>query len=192
MEFYDGMVCPVCEVGKLKVHKEDLEFEYKGEKFTIPEKNVFRCPECEESFLDSKDDRIIEKLLTDERRKVDGLLTSQEIKAIRQQFKMTQVEFAQVLRVSEKTFARYESGQATQGYAMDNLLRILRQCPETIRVINQSYSFPVQEPKFDTAIKSADISSGNQLFPLGETTEETNAVSLFSTKTFWVDAAQAA
>lgn len=42
--------------------------------------------------------------------------------------------------MSEKTFVRYENGQATQSYAMDDLLRILREFPETIRVVSSSSS----------------------------------------------------
>lgn len=137
MKFFDGMSCPVCDVGTLTSHQEAMTFEYKGHKTTFEATLVFTCSNCHESFLDPHNERERQQRLTDERRRVDGLLTSQEIKAIRQQFHMTQTEFAKMLRVSEKTFARYETGQATQGYAMDDLLRILRDFPETSRVITQ-------------------------------------------------------
>ncbi len=48
---------------------------------------------------------------------------------------MTRGEFARLLRVGEKKFARYENGQNTQGRAMDNLLRILHEHPYTINDI---------------------------------------------------------
>ena len=131
-------------------------------KTIIPGRTVFTCQECEESFFDPKEQREIEKLLTDERRKIDGLLTSQEIKDIRQQFKMTQVEFARILRVGEKTFARYESGQASQGYAMDNLLRILRDFPETMRAIEASSPLPRIEKRPDEAVSVSYFEVGNQ------------------------------
>jgi predicted transcriptional regulator len=47
------------------------------------------------------------------------------------------VDFATSLRVSQKTFARYETGQATQSYAMDDLLRILQKYPETMQVFTE-------------------------------------------------------
>lgn len=51
MEFFKGMVCPVCETGRLETSRENLEFEYKGVKTVIPERNVFKCHECEESVV---------------------------------------------------------------------------------------------------------------------------------------------
>jgi YgiT-type zinc finger domain-containing protein len=71
MEFLSGMVCPVCETGIFKASQEDLRFEYKGIKTILPKRGVFRCEECEESFINPKEEREIEKLLTDERRKID-------------------------------------------------------------------------------------------------------------------------
>ncbi len=137
MKFHHGMTCPVCEVGTLKLEREDMEFDYKGRRTVLRDQEVFKCHECDESFLDQKNERHVEKCLADERRRIDGLLSSDEIRTIRKQFAMTQTEFAATLRVVEKTFARYESGQSTQSYAMDNLLRILWKYPFTIESIKQ-------------------------------------------------------
>lgn len=195
MELFHGKVCPVCEIGKLEVCQEDVAFEYKGVKTVISGRTVFTCQECKESFFDPKEQREIEKLLTDERRKIDGLLTSQEIKRIRQQFKMTQVEFARILRVGEKTFARYESGQASQGYAMDNLLRILHDFPETIKALDPSCPSPRIERRPDEAVSLSYFGVENQYSSIGETTEGI-AIGSFgdihpNDRTIWADAAQA-
>ena len=135
MQLIKGKVCSICEAGKLEVSYRDLEFEYKGNKFTVPNMKLYECDECEETLFDSKDERKLEKKLTDNRRIIDGLLTSQEIKEIREKFQMTQIQFAKLLRVGTKNFARYESGQSSQGYAMDNLLRILKKYPFAIDAI---------------------------------------------------------
>jgi len=167
MKFYRGMTCLVCETGSLELQKEDIEFEYKGKKTIIHNQEVFKCPECDESFLNPKDERMIEKFLTDERRKVDGLLTSDEIRMIRQQFNMTQTEFASVLRVAEKTFARYESGQTAQSYAMDNLLRILWKCPETLEIIRHPSS-EVQIKRIEKKMSTLPyITATQELFHIG-------------------------
>ncbi len=137
--FSEGMVCPVCENGTMKSILKDLDFEYKGKGARIPNSKVLQCEECEEYFLNEKDEREIERMLTNFRRSIDGLLTSDEIKEIRQSFGMTQVRFAQALRVGEKNFARYESGQSTQGRQADNVLRILREFPQALRAIYQDY-----------------------------------------------------
>ena len=133
MQLKEGMVCPACEAGKLREKNEDMEFEYKNNKKIIPNRTLYKCETCNESFLNEKDERELEKLLADVRRISDNLLTSSEIKGIRRKYNMTQVQFAKALRVGEKNFARYENGQATQSNAMDNLLRILNKYPYAIR-----------------------------------------------------------
>ena len=138
MDIYNGMLCPVCETGQIKTCRQNLAFKYKGEETVLTDQNIFKCPECSETFIPPDKERSIDKYLTDQRRKIDGLLTSDEIKAIRKQYGITQTAFAKILRVASKTFARYENGQVAQSYAMDNLLRILRKFPDAISAVNSS------------------------------------------------------
>ena len=128
---YEGANCPVCDSCKLNLSKQITDFEYKGIKTKI-EKNVLSCDVCKEFFFRPNDEREIDKMLADERRKIDALLTTQEIKEIRKMFGMTQVQFSNFLRLSEKAFARYESGQSNQNVAVDNLLRVLKIYPNVI------------------------------------------------------------
>ena len=135
MELRHGAVCPVCEEGALDEVRKDLEFEYKGKIRTISNQLVYECANCGESLQNKKERRILEKLLADSRRDIDGLLSSMRIKRIRKIFGMTQAEFSAALKVGEKNFARYESGQSTQGRNTDSLLRILERYPHAIRVL---------------------------------------------------------
>ncbi len=50
---------------------------------------------------------------------------------------MTKTEFAKYLRVNQVDLSRYEAGQATQGYAMDDLLRILQRYPDVIQLFTR-------------------------------------------------------
>ena len=137
MEFYfDGCMCPACEVGTLSLVERDLEFEYKDEKLLLTRK-VWECSACQESFLQAKDKPEVEKILTDRRRRVDGLLISEEITDVREQLHLTTAEFAKILRISEKDIAYYESGRYTQSYELDDVFRILRAYPEAINVLKQ-------------------------------------------------------
>jgi HTH-type transcriptional regulator / antitoxin MqsA len=132
MRMRDGTICPACEEGRLAAVQKEVKFVYKG-KETIVDGRAFECPVCCESFWDRKDERELEKSLTDMRRRIDGLLTSGEIKQIRVDiFGMNQVDFAKAMDFGEKNFARYENGQATQSRAVDNLLRVLRDFPEAL------------------------------------------------------------
>ena len=94
MEFYhDGCMCPACEIGTLSLVERDLEFEYKGEKISLI-REVWGCSECKESFFQAKDKPEVEKILTDRRRRVDGLLISEEMTDIRDQLHLTIAELA--------------------------------------------------------------------------------------------------
>ena len=159
MDIYNKMLCPVCETGQIKTCIQDVPFEYKGEKTVLSAQNIFKCSECAETFIPQEQERSIDKYLTDQRRKIDGLLTSDEIKAIRKQYSITQKAFAKILRVSSKTFARYENGQVAQSYAMDNLLRILRKFPDAISAVTSSINNEILIRKKDLNIPKSNINN---------------------------------
>lgn len=124
-----------CGLSTLKLSRRVIDFEYKGH-VTEMKRDVLKCDVCNEYFFQPKDERELDRILADERRKVDGLLTTQEIKAIRNRFGMTQVQFSKFLRLGEKTFARYENADGHQNVAIDNLLRVLNEFPEAISVFH--------------------------------------------------------
>lgn len=136
MKLINGMICPVCEDGVLVEARKKVKFAYKGVESNV-EGRVFGCDQCGESFWDPKDERAIERMLTDERRKIDGLLTSDQIRSIRESFGFTQAQFARALGVGEKNFARYETGASMQGKTTDQLLRILMQLPKALELITK-------------------------------------------------------
>lgn len=128
----------MCEVGTLSLVERDLKFEYKGNNVVL-NREVWECSDCKESFFQAKDEPEVERILTDRRRKVDGLLVSEEITRIREQLNVTIAEFAEVLRIPEKNVAYYESGQDTQSYELDDVFRILREYPEAINALKQAH-----------------------------------------------------
>jgi len=138
--YKNGDICPICQTGCLETTVKNKTFEYKGKSITIPNYKIYYCSVCEDGIVDNKTLKETEKILTDFRRKVDGLLTSDEIKAIREKYGLTQKEFAELLDVGEKTFTRYENGQVTQSRAMDILLRYLNDDPSVIEKLkNKKY-----------------------------------------------------
>lgn len=143
MNWENGQACPICGLGVLNQKCEDREFTYKGHKRVYPGLRVFRCSKCGEGLYKRRDELKLEKFLTDSRRQIDGLLTSAEIKEIRSRLGFTQKQLSDLLEVGEKTFARYESGQVVQGKAMDALLRIFREYPKAIKVLEGKPSIGV-------------------------------------------------
>lgn len=125
-----GDTCPVCGQGTVKEKVVNEAFKYKGNECVIPDYHIFVCDVCEEELVGHESLKGSEKTLTDFRRKIDGLLTSDEIRAIRKRLGKTQKELAEMLDVGGKTFARYENGQVTQSRIMDSFLRMLDECPD--------------------------------------------------------------
>jgi HTH-type transcriptional regulator/antitoxin MqsA len=129
--------CPICGSGTLHKKIGTEQFEYKGETIFIPNYITYACSECGEAIVDKNTLKDSGKTLKDFQRKVDGLLTGEQIKAIRNKLELTQEEMADIVGGGQKSLARYESGQVCQSKGMDNLLRILDAYPETLRVIKK-------------------------------------------------------
>lgn len=129
--------CPICGAEGLKKTVGTETFEYKGQEISIPDYMTYVCPGCQEAIVDPETLKKSGKLLKDFQRKVDGLLTGQQIKTIRQKLGLTQEQMSEIVGGGLKSLARYESGQICQSKAMDNLLRILDAYPEMLNVIRK-------------------------------------------------------
>jgi HTH-type transcriptional regulator/antitoxin MqsA len=135
--YKNGDFCPVCGSGHLHRTVKDKAFKYKGESIIVNDFVVYSCDDCEESLVPKSSMRSSEKTIRDFQRGVDGLLTSEEIKKIREALGFTQEMFANVLGVGLKTFARYENGTVTQNRTTDHLLRILFEKPDALKIISK-------------------------------------------------------
>lgn len=90
------------------------------------------CPKCGEVVLRFQDaKRLGEDAIAIYRRK-HGLLSADEIRAIRQRFGLTQRALARLLRLGANTVSCWESGRNVQTAALDMLLRLIRALPGSI------------------------------------------------------------
>ncbi|MPM22855.1 hypothetical protein SDC9_69314 [bioreactor metagenome] len=92
----------------------------KGVEITI-NADVCVCKECGEEVGDEDTDTAILREIYTEYRKLKGLLNPTDIKRIREQYGVSQVVFAKILGLGEKTIARYENG-SIQDEAQNNLI----------------------------------------------------------------------
>lgn len=130
--------CPICGGAELTKKIANETFEYKGQSTTIPNYVTYVCTSCGEAIVDNVTLKESGKKLKDFQRQVDGLLTGQQIKAIRKKLGLSQEQLADIIGGGLKSVARYESGQVCQSKGMDNLLRILDAYPHTLKVIQKS------------------------------------------------------
>ncbi|MBI3757946.1 MAG: type II toxin-antitoxin system MqsA family antitoxin [Deltaproteobacteria bacterium] len=125
----EGMHCAQCGKPGLTFRRQPEIFTYKGVTLQIDNYGVFACPICGEEYLDHVLIQETEPQIRNWQRQVDGLLTTEEIKAIRKKIGVSQAEFSRVLGGGPKSFAKYETGVVNQSAAMDQLLRLIRDVP---------------------------------------------------------------
>jgi len=139
----NGDLCPVCEKGRLREIKKDLVFSYKNSSKKFRNESVFKCNVCDYEALPREANRRIEKELTDFRRNINGLLLSDQLKAIRKSLGLNVKKMAKLLSVNEKTVGRYENGKITQSEQIDKLYRILHKFPSTTNILRPDVSIPI-------------------------------------------------
>jgi putative zinc finger/helix-turn-helix YgiT family protein len=124
------MTCPNCGSGNVKTAHGPLSFEY-GEPPDAVKLTVVvpyrTCLKCNFQFLDSdaedvKHDAICRHL---------QVMTPQQIRALRDYYKLTRSEFARLTHLGEATLGRWERGALIQNAAYDHFLYLLT-FPENI------------------------------------------------------------
>lgn len=114
--------CPVCNCEQeiLLVQKEET-YPVKGESITI-NATVCTCAYCGEEIMSIEyDDDNLRKAYAKYRSR-HGLLQPEEIKAIREQYGVSQVAFARIIGVDDKAIARYENGSLQTKAANDRIM----------------------------------------------------------------------
>jgi putative zinc finger/helix-turn-helix YgiT family protein len=112
--------------------RSTLKLPVNGEEVSVPAAGQLRCPKCDEVVLRFADSRRLQEDATAIYRKKHGLLSADEIRAIRERFGLTQSQLAKLLHLGGNTISRWESGRNVQTEAMEMLLRLIRDLPGSI------------------------------------------------------------
>lgn len=125
------MECPICDkVHEVEERRRQAMIAIKGEE-VIYEERFYYCAYGEEEEAEFGTAKMINENLLNARnayRRKQGLLTSEEIVAIRESYGLSQVDMARLLGWGEATISRYES-KAIQEEAYDVMLRLIRDNP---------------------------------------------------------------
>lgn len=125
------MECPVCGMEhEVSEYERTATLTIKGEKVTYPE-NYYYCEQADEDECEFESGAMLNANLLRARnayRVLHGLLTSDEIVAIREAYGLSQVDLARLLGWGEATISRYES-KSIQDEAYDLMLRLVRDNP---------------------------------------------------------------
>src|SRR5262245_53612330 len=124
--------CPHCGTA-MRERSATLKFPINGEEISVPGTAHLRCPKCGEIVLRMDQSRRFRERALDAYRSRYGLLSADEIRAVREKHRLTQGQLARLLRLGGNTISRWESGRNVQTAAMDVLLRLIRDIPESLR-----------------------------------------------------------
>jgi putative zinc finger/helix-turn-helix YgiT family protein len=119
----------------MKIAHGVLRLPVNGEDVAVPHAAHLRCPKCKEVVLRIEDARRLGEDAIARYRKKHGLLSTGDIREIRDRFTLTQAELAKLLHLGQNTVSRWEAGRNVQTAAMDVLLRLLRDVPGSLEYL---------------------------------------------------------
>lgn len=97
----------------------------------------FWCDECGEGVIGGEDRKATQKELQTLRAEIDGLLTPDKIKQIREKLKLTQSDAAKIFGGGVNAFSRYERGETPISKSLSQLLIILKNHPSLLTEISK-------------------------------------------------------
>lgn len=128
--------CPNCG-SAMRERSAALRLPVNREEIAVPDVAHLRCPKCHEVVLRMDQARKLRERALDAYRSRYDLLSADEIRSIRERHHLTQVKLARLLRLGGNTISRWESGRNVQTAAMDVLLRLIRDIPESLRYLKK-------------------------------------------------------
>ncbi len=160
-----NLYCPFCDKEhELRLVESETECIVKGETVRYVETTIL-CEEFGESFETGE---LLDKNLLsakDAYRKNNGLLTSEEIANIRNNFKLSQADLSLILGWGEVTITRYETKEI-QNENYDKILRSISEDPNKL----QDY-FMLNKDKFN---QSKQAKLAKKIFTVGTNVESIN------------------
>jgi putative zinc finger/helix-turn-helix YgiT family protein len=121
----------------MRPHRGRLDLPVNGERIGVTGIEHLRCPKCGDGILTLAAARELSFKAHATYRERHDLLAPAEIRAIREKYGLTQAQLAKLLRLGANTLSRWEAGRNVQTAAMDVLLRLLRDLPESLRYLKR-------------------------------------------------------
>jgi HTH-type transcriptional regulator / antitoxin MqsA len=124
--------CLACGGGPLERATKKMSFKYLGAVFTYDQPGAW-CQECGEAFLEKSDKEATDLLLADFQARIEGRLTTTDIRRIRKKLGLTQKQAGEMIGGGANAFSRYETGKSYPTRGTENFLRLLDRHPELLK-----------------------------------------------------------
>ena len=166
-------LCPICGEGHVTASVQMVEYEYKGHRAELPS-HYKQCDTCTSDFAGMAESKQNKRIVMAFRKQVDGLLTGDEITALRKQYQLTQAQAAKLFGGGPVAFSKYENDDVAQSEAMDTLLRLVRRSPEAFWALVEEKGLQAdftQQRKPVLLGASGRVKSGSLTLVQGATTQ---------------------
>lgn len=111
-----------------------IDYEYKGIKFHANMPGWY--PRNSDDGIFTKEDmKVYSKALNLAKAEAEHLLTPEEIRKTRKKLKLTQEAAGNLLGGGHRAFQKYESGEILPSRAISNLLKLLWQKPDMLKIL---------------------------------------------------------
>lgn len=128
-----NITCAVCNSEKVKKIRKEFSATYNQSPISIPDAEMYECGACGERFFDPEQAKAVSLAVKRQARVGAGLLTPEEIVAIRQKLGLSQNELERLFGLGSKVVTRWETGRVVQSKAADVALRLLALDPENLK-----------------------------------------------------------
>ena len=128
--------CAECGGVEFDIHIEADEFKRNGHTYTVNVEYSI-CRQCGEEIIFPEQIKRNDCLIRDAWRKIDGLLTAEEIIALRKKLLLTQQEASKLFGGGINAFSKYERSEVIQSVAMDKLMRLALTMPDVLIWLKQ-------------------------------------------------------
>ena len=130
-------ICPDCQIGHLSEEIYSEEIHHRGQTLLVEGLKCWVCDHCEAEIIRADQVREGDKLIAEAKRCADGLLSGDEIRAIRKSLGLTQKEASELFGGGQNAFSKYERGDVIQSVAMDRLVRLASEDTGAFRRLQQ-------------------------------------------------------
>lgn len=132
-DFVAAISCAVCDSEKVKRVRRKFSATYNQVPISIPNAEMYECTSCGERFFTPDQAKEVSLAVKRQARVGAGLLTPEEIVAIRQKLGLSQSELERLFGLGSKVVTRWETGRVVQSKTADVALRLLALDPENLK-----------------------------------------------------------
>lgn len=128
--------CPICGTGKMLAKENVEQLQYRESPIHVSLR-YSECENCGTEVTAPEHARANDFAIREEYKRVEGLLSGAQVKAIRGRLNLTQKEASQVFGGGSNSFAKYETERVVQSKSLDLLLRLASERPNLIESLER-------------------------------------------------------